>query len=75
MEIQNDARFLACVCKVLNQAPKGPTQNFESPFVFLKSSIKLPGGLFYFKHIWGEGGGGLMVLNRDGLFEMGAYSV
>ena len=57
MEIQNDARFLACVCKVLNQAPKGPTQNFESPFVFLKSSIKLPGGLFYLNTFGGKGGG------------------
>ena len=67
MKIQHDARFLACVFKILNQAPKSPTQKFESPFVFRKSSIKPPGGLIYFKHIWGEKGGGgpLMVLNRD----------
>ena len=57
MEIQHDARFLACVFKILNQAPKSPTQKLESPFVFLKSSIKSPRGLIYFKHIWGEGGG------------------
>ena len=66
MEIQHDARFLACVFKILNQAPKSPTQKFELRFVFLKSSIKSPRGLIYFKHIWGGRGGGLMVLCRDG---------
>ena len=37
-----------------------------------KSFIKLPpppGGLIYFKHIWGEGG----LIEREGLFEMGSF--
>ena len=66
MEIQNDARFLACVFKILNQAPKSPTQTFESPFVFLKSSIKSPRGTYLFPTHLGGKGGGLMVLYRDG---------
>ena len=66
MEIQHDARFLACVFKILNQAPKSPTQTFESPFVFLKSSIKSPRGTYLFQTHLGGKGGGLMVLYRDG---------
>ena len=69
MEIQNDARFPACVLKILNQAPKSPTHKFESPFVFRKSSIKPPPGGAYLvqTHLRAcGGGGGLMVLNRDG---------
>ena len=77
MEIQNDARFLACVFKILNQAPKSPTQKFESPFVFLKSSIKSPRGTYLFQTHLGGKGGGLMVLNRDGglIWEGGIFNL
>lgn len=66
MEIQHDARFLACVFKILNQAPKSPTQKFASPFVFLNPLLSPPGDLFISNTFGGEGGGGLMVLCRDG---------
>ena len=66
MEIQNDARFLACVFEILTKPPRALHKNSSHLSYSLNPLLSPPGGLIYFQHIWGGRGGGLMVLYRDG---------
>ena len=71
MEIQNDARFLACVFEILTKPPRALHKNSSHLSYSLNPLLSPPGGLIYFKHIWGGD-----LRETEGLFKRGeAYFI